>query len=163
VRRRRFLAAAAGAGVLVAGSAGGLLALRGFAPAVRGLRCLTPQEYRTATAIATALFPPGGAFACGADSMDLGRAFDDFLADEDESRQTELKQALLLVEYGPLAYDHHAVTFSHLPADQRLAQLERWSTSDDLLRRRVALAFHKYFAIVFYDRAEVWSEIGYAL
>jgi hypothetical protein len=163
MRRRRFLGVAAGAGLLLGGSAAGLFALRGCAPAVAGLRCLTAQEYRTAAAIAGALFPAGGAFDTGADSLDLARAFDGFLADEDGARQTQLKQALLLVEYGPLVYEHHAVTFSHLPAPQRTAHLELWATSDDLLRRRVAVAFHKYFASVFYDRDEVWSEIGYAL
>jgi len=163
VTRRRFLKALAAAGLFAGGGVGWLAALRGCAPSVPGLRCLGDQEHRTLTALATALFPEGGAFAAGAASMDLARIFDGYLADEDEDRQSDLKRALLLLEYGPLVYDHRNVTFSHLEEAERLAHFERWGTSDELLRRQVSVAFRKFLSLVFYDREEVWPEIGYAL
>ena len=162
--RRRVLQASLGAVTLVlGGGVGGLLALRGCAPHVDGLRCLSDQEYRTLGAAATALFPEGGAFPVGAAQFDLARAFDGFLADEDDDRRTDLKRALMLLEYGPVVYERRAVTFSHLPAEERVAHFERWQTSDDLVRRQVALALRKFLSVVFYDRPEVWPHIGYTL
>lgn len=163
VSRRRFLKALAAGGLLAGGGVGWLAALRGCAPSVPGLRCLGDQEYRTLAALAIALFPEGGAFTVGAASMDLARTFDGYLADEDDDRQSDLKRALLLLEYGPLVYDHRHVTFSHLSPGEQLAHFERWSTSDELLRRQVAVAFRKFLSLVFYDREEVWPAIGYAL
>ena len=159
--RRRFLKALGAGGLLALGGAGSLVALRGCAPSVAGLSCLGAHEYRTLTALAVALFPEGGAFAAGAASRDLARAFDVFLADEDDDRQSDLKRALLLLEYGPVVYDHRAVTFSHLSADERLAHFESWTTSTDLVRRQIALAFRKFLSIVFYDDETVWSQVGY--
>jgi len=159
--RRRFLKALGAGGLLVAGSAGWLAALRGCAPSVARLACLSNQEYRTLAALAVALFPEGGAFAAGAASRDLARTFDAYLADEDDDRQSDLKRALLLLEYGPLIYDRRAVTFSNLPAEERLAHFESWATSGELLRRQIALAFRKFLSLVFYDDETVWAQVGY--
>jgi hypothetical protein len=153
-----------GALTLVVGAgAGGLLTLRGCAPHVEGLRCLSAQEYRTLDSVATALFPEGGAFPIGAATLDLARAFDAFLADEDDDRRADLQKALLLLEYGPVVYEGRPATFSHLPAEERAAHLERWQTSDDLTRRMVALALRRFLSVVFYDRPEVWPSIGYTM
>jgi hypothetical protein len=142
---------------------GGLVTLRGSATHVDGLRVLTAQEHRTFEALAEALFPAGGAFALGASSVELGRAFDAFLADEDEDRIQDLRSALLLLEFGPLLFEHRLVTFSNMTPDARLAHFESWATSDDLVRRQVALALRKFSSVVFYDTPDVWPDIGYAL
>ncbi|MCC6556875.1 MAG: hypothetical protein IT372_28305 [Polyangiaceae bacterium] len=159
--RRRFLRATlTAAGALVAAT-GGALALRGWAPSVEGLRCLSDQEYRTLASLALALFPEGGAIPPGAAGMDMARAFDDFLADEPEHNRSDLKAALLWLEYGPVLHDRELRTFSHLGEAERLAHFERWGASADLLRRQIALAFRKLMSLVFYDRPEVWPHIGY--
>ena len=160
--RRRWLKLTLGAGgFLLMGGAGGLWALRGSAPHVRGLALLTDHEYRTLAALARALFPPGGPIPVGASTMDLARAFDRFLADEPSWNQTDLRNALFLLEYGPVIFERRAVTFSHLSDAERLRHFERWAESDDLMRRQVAVAFRKFLALVFYDRPEVWPHIGY--
>ncbi|MBI2396077.1 MAG: hypothetical protein HYV09_41320 [Deltaproteobacteria bacterium] len=162
--RRRALKVALGvAGFAVAGSTGGLVALRGRAPDVSNLRILSDHEHRTLTALAVALFPAGGAFPSGADGLDLARTFDGFLEGEPEDRQKDLQRALLLLEYGPVIFERRLRTFSNLPVDERLAHFERWLTSDRLLRRQVAVAFKKFLCIVFYDRPEVWADIGYVI
>jgi len=162
--RRRALKIALGLmGGAVAGTGGGLLALRGLAPDPKGLRCLSAHEYRTLTALAVSLFPEGGAFAAGAASADLARTFDGFLEGEPADRRADLSRALLLLEYGPVVFERRLHTFSHLSADERLAHFERWTTSDSLLRRQVALAFRKFLSIVFYDRPELWPDIGYVI
>ena len=164
MRRRSLLKGALGAVGLVAfGGGAGLVALRGAAPRVEGLRCLTAWEHRTLTSLATALFPAGGAFPLGAAECDLARAFDGFLADEPVDRQSDLKTALLVFEYGPVLFEHRLVTFSNLSEPDRLAHYEAWQTSDDPVRRQVAVGLRKFLAVVFYDRPEAWPSIGYAL
>lgn len=160
--RRRLLRVSLGAGsVLFMGGIGGLFALRGRAPEVAGLRCLTAHEYRTLTRLARATFPEDGLLRLGASDLDLARAFDAFLADEPEWNQTDLKRALFLLEFGPVLFERRLETFSHLPAAERLAHFERWAESDNPVRRQVAAAFRKFLALVFYDTPEVWPAIGY--
>lgn len=159
--RRRVLKGVLGIAGVLAGSASGLVALRGWAPGVSGLRCLSRFEYRTVALLATALFPEGGAFALGASHFDLARRFDGYLADEPDEVQSQLKSALLLFEYGPVVYERRLVTFSHMDDAARLAHFDAWATSDGLVRRKVALALRKFLALVFYDQPEVWPSIGY--
>ncbi|HSQ63682.1 MAG TPA: hypothetical protein VLM85_10735 [Polyangiaceae bacterium] len=159
--RRRVLQGTLGIAGVLAGSASGLVGLRGWAPAVAGLRCLSRFEYRTVALLATALFPEGGAFPLGASRFDLAKRFDDWLADEPDEVKAELKSALLLFEYGPVIFQRRLETFSHLDADARLAHFESWARSDTLVRRKVALGLRKFLSLVFYDQPEVWPSIGY--
>lgn len=153
--RRKFLAAGLGLGGVVFMGGASLWTLRGQAPGVAGLRCLTDHEYRTCVALAGALFPQE------LGSLDLGRAFDEFLADESEWNRSDLKKALFLLEYGPVVFERRLTTFSNLSQDERLAHFERWMNADSLLRRQVALAFRKFMSLVFYDRPEIWPLLGY--
>ncbi|MHB8873316.1 MAG: hypothetical protein ACYC8T_06485 [Myxococcaceae bacterium] len=159
--RRRVLSLALGAGGLVAGGAGGLFALRGQAPGVSGLRCLSDHQYRTLSALAMAAFPEGGPFPAGAASMDLARAFDGYLADEPAWARKDLGSALLLLEHGPVLFERRLKTFSHLSPEERLSHFERWGQSETALRRQVAVGLKKFLSLVFYDRPEVWPSIGY--
>jgi hypothetical protein len=159
--RRKLLGAAAATGGLVFMGGLGLWALRGRAAKVAGLRVLSDHQHRTLAALARALFPEGGAFPAGAKDAELAGAFDGFLADEPEWTQSEVKQALFLLEYGPVFFEGRLRTFSNLSDEERLAHFERWATSGSLLRRQVALGFRKFLALVFYDRPEAWEGIGY--
>ena len=160
--RRRWLALSLGAGGLVlSGGAAALYRLRGRAAPVSGLLHLSAHEYRTLTLLAAALFPRGGAFALGAAAHDLGRDFDQFLDGEPEYNRVDLKRALLLLEYGPVIFERRWTTFSALTEADRLAHYIAWATGDDLVRRQAALAFRKFLGTVFYDRPEVWPDIGY--
>lgn len=159
--RRKLLAGSLGAGAFLLMGGGGLVALRGRAASVSGLRVLSAHQYRTLTALATAAFPAGGAFPVGLGDLDLARAFDEFLSGEPEWNRSDLKKAIFLLEYGPVIYERRFTTFSNLPEAERLAHFERWGESDSLLRRQVSLAFRKFMTLVFYDRPEVWPHIGY--
>ncbi len=159
--RRRFLKVALGAGVVVAGGGAGLVALRGTAPPVEGLRFLSAHQYRTLTLLAHAFLPRGGAFAMGAEDRDLARDFDAFLAGEPEANVTDLKRGLLLLEYGPLFFEGRLTTFSRLDEAGRLAHWEGWATSGLLLRRQLAVAFRRFLTLVFYDHPDAWAGIGY--
>jgi hypothetical protein len=161
VTRRAVLKVLAGAGAALLGSAGGLLVLRGHAPGVSGLRCLSDHQYRTLAALALTLFPEGGAFPIGAAGMDLARAFDGYLADQPDDERSDVKNALGLFEFGPVAYERRLVTFSNMPYAERLAHFDAWSASDDLVRRQIATGLRRFMCLVFYDHAEVWPHIGY--
>ncbi len=159
--RRRFVVAAL-AGVGAAGAAGGgLLALRGAAPPVEGLKVLSGQAYRTFSAIAAAHLPAGGAFAAGAAEFELARLFDGYLADQPADEQREALAALHLVEFGPLLFERRWATFSQLaPADQ-LAHWRGWARARAQVRREIYSGFAKFIGMAFYDRPEVWPHIGY--
>lgn len=159
--RRRALKLLLGAGGVVAGGVGGLAWLRGAAPAVDGLRCLDAQEYRTFAALAEAAFPDGAVFPAGAGQVDLARAFDGYLADEPDWARTEAKQALLLLEFGPVLFARRLVTFSNLPPAERLTHFESWGVADSDVRRQVAVGFRKFLSLVFYDQPEVWPAMHY--
>jgi hypothetical protein len=159
--RRRFLGVMLGAGgATLMGGAAALFWLRGRAPAVAGLRCLTDHQFRTMRQLALALFPREAGVPVGDEDLDLARSFDAFLADEPEWNRSDLAKGLFLLEYGPVIFERRLVTFSHLPPAERLAHFERWSEGG-LVRRQLALALRRFLTLVFYDRPEVWPYIGY--
>lgn len=160
--RRRFLKVSlvAGGAVLSVGG-GGLLALRGRAPEVDGLRLLDAHEYRTLQSLVEVMLPKTDVIPIDPASMDLPRAFDEFLADEPEQNVKDLRKALVLVEFGPLAFDKKLTTFSRLDVSERAAHWERWAVSDNLLRRQVSIAMRKFFNLVYFDHEVVWPHIGY--
>lgn len=145
---------------VVAGGAAGLFALRGSAPAVSGLSVLSPHEYRTMASLAGAMFPDS-TLPAGAQPLDLARAFDGYLADEPEWARAEAKQALLLLELGPVLFDRRLTTFSNLTPDERVAHFARWGESDTGLRRQVAAGFRKFLCLVFYDQPAAWPSLAY--
>jgi hypothetical protein len=161
LRRRTFLKLGVAGLAVVGAGAGGLVALRGSAPQVDGLRVLTSQEHRTLQNIARAQLPPGGPFAEGADELGVARAFDAFLADEGPENQSDLKTALALVEYGPVLFERRLTTFSHLDDAAREAHWRAWCESDLLLRRQVATAFRRFILLVGFDQPRAWASIGY--
>ncbi|NUM53208.1 MAG: hypothetical protein HUU46_06165 [Candidatus Hydrogenedentes bacterium] len=160
-RRTVLKLGAAGVGALAVAGVGGALGIRGCAPPVTGLRILSRYHYRTLAAIGDTLIPRGGAIPQGASDFDLARAFDGYLADEPAETVRAIQRALHLVEYGPVVFDRRFVTFSNLTAEERAAHWRTWETSDQLVRRQVALAFRKYFFMMFYDQPDVWPHIGY--
>ena len=161
LRRRTLLKLGVSAVAVVGAGAGGLLAMRGSAPAVTGLRILSAQQYRTLSHIAHAQFPAGGPFAVGADELALAESFDGFLADEGPENRGDLTTALGLVEYGPVLFERRAHTFSNLDEAARLEHWRGWCDSDVLLRRQVATAFRKFILLVSFDNPKVWPSIGY--
>ena len=160
--RRRFLKVSLVAGGAVLGvGGGGLLALRGRAPKVDGLRALDAHEYRTLQSLVEVMLPRTDAVPVDAASMDLPRAFDHFLADEPAQNVRDLRKALVLIEFGPLAFDKKLTTFSRLDVADRTAHWNEWALSDNLLRRQVSTAMRKFLNLVYFDHEQVWPHIGY--
>jgi hypothetical protein len=160
--RRRFLKASLVAGGAILGvGGGGLLALRGRAPSVDGLRVLDDHEYQTLESLVQVMLPATDEIPIDAASMDLPRAFDAFLTGEPEHNVKDLRKALVLVEFGPLVFDKKITTFSRLPVDERTEHWNSWGTSDRLLQRQVSIAMRKFFNLVYFDHEKVWPYIGY--
>ena len=160
--RRRFLKVGLVAGGAVLGvGGGGLLALRGRAPKVDGLRILDAHEYRTLQSLVEVMLPKTDEIPVDASPMDLPRAFDNFLADEPEHNIKDLRKALVLIEFGPLAFDKRVTTFSRLDVAERSKHWSEWGLSDNVLRRQVSIAMRKFFNLVYFDHQEVWPYIGY--
>lgn len=160
--RRRFLVLGAGGTALALGGVAGLGWLRGPAPAVSGLRVLSPHHYRTLQHVARAHIPRGGAFPQGADDFDLARLFDGYLADQPAADQRDAGLALHLVELGPLIFERRAATFANLPAAEQLAHWASWGVAAAAFRREVFWSFSRFLGLTFYDQAAVWPHIGYA-
>jgi len=160
--RRRFLKASLVAGGAILGvGGGGLLALRGRAPSVDGLRVLDDHEYRTLQSLVEVMLPKTDEIPIDATPMDLPRAFDDFLVGEPEQSVKDLRKALVLIEFGPLVFDKEITTFSRLPVDQRTEHWDSWGVSDNLLQRQVSIAMRKFLNLVYFDHEQVWPYIGY--
>jgi hypothetical protein len=160
--RRRFLKASLVAGGTILGlGGGGLLALRGRAPAVDGLRVLDAHEYRTLRSLVEVMLPETDAIPIDPASMDLPRAFDTFLADEPKHNVRDLQKALVLIEFGPLVFDGKLTTFSRLEPAERAEHWKGWALSDNVLRRQVSIAMRKFLNLVYFDHQEVWPYIGY--
>lgn len=160
--RRRFLKLGLVAGGTILGAGGaGILALRGRAPRVEGLRVLDAHEYRTLESLVAVMLPQTDAIPIDAAPMDLPRSFDGFLADEPEHNVKDLQKALLLIELGPLLFDKRLTTFSRLGAADRVEHWNAWAESDTLLRRQVSIAMRKFLNLVYFDHEQVWPHIGY--
>ena len=160
--RRRFLRATLVAGGVVLGvGGGGLLLLRGRAPKVDGLKVLDDHEYQTLQSLVEVMFPRTEAVPVDVANMELPRAFDEFLVGESDHNVTDLRRALVLIEFGPLVFDRRVSTFSRLDPEERLAHWNSWATSDVLIQRQVSIAMRKFFNLVYFDRPEVWPYIGY--
>jgi hypothetical protein len=160
--RRKFLKAGLVAGGALLGvGGGGLLILRGSAPKVDGLQVLDAHEYQTVKSLVEIMFPRTDAIPIDVEPMDLPRAFDEFLMGEPKHNVKDLKKALVLIEFGPLVFDHRISTFSRLDPEARMAHWKGWATSDSLVRRQVSVAMRKFFNLVFFDREAVWPFIGY--
>ena len=160
--RRRFLKVGLTAGGLILGvGGGGLLALRGRAPSVEGLRVLDDHEYQTLQSLVEVMFPTTEAIPLDAVQMELPRVFDAYLADEPAHNVEDLQKALVLVEFGPLVFDKKLTTFSKLDPTERADHWREWGVSDVLIRRQVSLAMRRFFHLVYFDRPEVWPYIGY--
>ncbi len=162
VTRRRFLVLSGGAAALSLGAVGGVGWLRGTAPEVVGLKVLSAQQYRTMAAIARTHIPRGGAFPPGAEDFDLARMFDGYLADQPTADQREAGLAINLVEFGPVLFDHRAVTFSNLSADEQLTHWSAWGTAQMQTRREIFWSFSRFLGLTFYDQEAVWPHLAYA-
>ncbi len=160
-RRRVLGLGLLSAGALVVSGVGAGVYLRGCAPSRLRLRAIDAHQYLTLERLVEALFTADA--GCGVDvaALELPRAFDVYLADEPEEVASQLRNALLLLELGPVLDGHGASPFSRLSVDARARFFEGWMRGDDLTRRKITVALRKFFNLSLYDRPELWPHLGY--
>lgn len=161
-RRRLLKVGLVSAGVLAVGGATTTVWLRGCAGSVSGLRVLDAHQYLTLERLVEAMFTPDAGFGVDVAALELPRAFDAYLADEPDDVASDLRNALLLLEVGPVVDGHGATPFSRLPVAERQAFFESWMHGDDLTRRKITVALRKFFNLSLYDTPEMWAHIGYS-
>ena len=122
---------------------------------------LDAHEYKTLQSLVEVMLPHTDAIPIDVESMDLPRAFDEFLANEPEHNVKDLQKALVLIEFGPLVFERRVTTFSRLSLAERTDHWNGWAVSESLLRRQVSIAMRKFFNLVYFDHEVVWPHIGY--
>jgi hypothetical protein len=162
VTRRRFLVLGGAAAALATSTVASLGWLRGAVPDVAGLKVLSAQQYHTLATVARTHIPRGGAFPEGAEDFDLARLFDGYLADQPAADQRDAGLALHLIEFGPVLFDGHAATFSHLTPDEQLVHWSAWGTATQQTRREIFWSFSRFLGLTFYDQEAIWPHIDYA-
>ncbi|MBM4345373.1 MAG: hypothetical protein FJ100_18535 [Deltaproteobacteria bacterium] len=159
--RRRLLGAGLVTGGAVGAAAVGLVAVREPAPAVAGLRVLTPAQHRTMQLVARTHVPPGGPLAWSAADVDVAGLFDGFLADQPDADQRDAALALDLVDLGPLLFERRWTTFAALDDEQRLDHWNAWAVAPQATRREIWWSLARFVGMAVYDQPGAWPGIGY--
>lgn len=151
------------------GTAGGVAALSvatllptgcGGYPSVANLRTLTAKEYAVLrTLIGTCLPPVRG--LPSAQDLDIAGYLDRFLAEESATVRKQMKQALLLLEYGGFWYGPERCRFTRMTAGAQEAYLRGWLESSSPFRRQVAQTFRRAAFNTYYGDERTWDAIGY--
>ena len=159
IDRRTFLRATAG-GTAALAVAALLPAGCGGYPPVSGLRLFTAKEFAVVDAmIATFVTPPAG--APSAREVGIAAYLDRYLAAEAPLVQKQLKQALLLIEYGGFWWGPRRRRCTRMAPADRAQYLREWLDSDSAFRRQVAQTFRRAILNTYYTDERTWEAIGY--
>ena len=159
--RRGFLVRSAGAGAILA--SGGLLACGddGYTSLLREddlPRVLAPREFAILRALSQRILPADGQ-SPGADELGVPTRIDRELSFHGDRLQSDIRDALLLVEWSPLLT--RLARFTSLSDAGRDAELRAMTTSR-LGWRRSAFQGLKFLVMFFhYTQDASWPAIGY--
>jgi len=118
------------------------------------------EDEKRLRAVLDALVPRGGPFPLGAADTDLESALTRYFASLHPLGPLGLRLLLLALEYGPVVFDRTR-PFSQLGPDQRARALAAWERSRLALRRQLIASLKLLALMHFYERPEVWRELGY--
>lgn len=159
IDRRTFLRGTAGGAAALAAAAL-LPAGCGGYPAVANLHTFTAKEFAVLRALVDTYLPPAERMASGRD-LDVAGYLDAYLAAESAMIRKQLKQALLLLEYGGLWYGPERRRCTRMSEAGRAAYLRGWSEAVSPFRRQVAQTFRRAAINVYYTDERAWGSIGY--
>ncbi|MEC7986650.1 MAG: gluconate 2-dehydrogenase subunit 3 family protein [Myxococcota bacterium] len=153
----------------LAGSA--VLSLAGFGLGLQGtkiiasqtpLQTLSEQEYSILYAIANALLPETPPFPA-AHTLQVAEGVDKTLAPRAPEVQTEIKQALHLVENALSGFvlEMRTVPFTSLSLPKQQQELAQWRTSSIQLRRKVFKALNSLCSAAYFASPKTHSLVGY--
>lgn len=159
IDRRTFLRGTAG-GALTLTLAALLPTGCGGYPEVSRLRLFTAKEFAILRAIADTCIVPDAGMPTPED-VDVAGFLDAYLAAEPAALQTQLKRALLLLEYGGLVWGSPRRRFTRMDAPERAEYLTDWLESDSPVRRQVAQTFRRACLNTYYTDERTWAAIDY--
>ena len=151
------------------GTAGGIAALTaatllptgcGGYPSVATLRTFTAKEFAVLKGLITTYLPPAEGLP-SAEDLDIAGYLDTYLAVEPAPVRKQLKQALLLVEYGGFWYGPERRRFTRMTAAGQEAYLQGWLESASPFRRQVGQIFRRATINTYYGDERSWDAIGY--
>ena len=125
-----------------------------------GLRALTAKEAAVLQGLA-GLFVPGGNGAPTAQDVDVAGFLDVYFAGEPPALRKQIKQALVLIEYGGLWWGPKRARFTRMSADARARYLGEWLAADSAMRRQVGQLFRRACINAYYTDERAWDAIGY--
>jgi len=159
IDRRTFLRGTAGGAAALAVATLLPTGCGGYAP-VENLRFFTAKEYAVMQALASVFIAPEGDMPSAAD-VDVVGYLDRFLSAEPPLVRKQLKQAILLVEYGGIWWGSKRQRCTRMSAQSRSEYLGEWSNSDSLFRRQVIQIFRRACLNTYYSDARTWDFIDY--
>ena len=126
-----------------------------------GLKFLDEATYPVVKAFAARILPPGGAFAQGADDIDVLRYFDTIVSSQPPETQKDMRSGILLLEYRALLFRLSGKRFTRMSPDLQDAYLKSWETGTVALFRGIFRGYKKICCLGFFSKEEVWPHIGY--
>lgn len=157
ITRRGFLKR--GLGGAVALGAAGLLpsGCAKYPDAPAGLRVLDGKEYAILNAAAAVYVGDDPA----SEGLDVAAFFDGLLSLYPEWIQKQVKQALVLFEFGPLLFAFTPKSFTSLEPHAKLAYVDGWARSGIAFRRTVHWTLRQICLSGFYLQTGAWKAIHY--
>ena len=159
IDRRTFLRGSAGG---VAALAAATLLPAGCAgyPPVANLRLFSAKEFAVLEALADTFVPAADGVA-SATGLDVAGHLDRRLSVEPALVRKQLKQAVLLVEYGGFWWGPARARFTRMSPAARAQYMEEWMAADSAFRRQVGQLFRRAIIQAYYSDERTWAGIGY--
>jgi hypothetical protein len=138
--------------------------LVGYPRPPAGVRNLSPREYATIAAAASATFPRGGSVAPSGLDADVAGHADRFLGAQARRSRLLMRLLLVLVEHATLLFPPPGPgrrrRFSALTPRQQVAYLEGWRTSRLFFRRLVFTSLRAIVTMGYLAHPAVLEELG---
>ena len=159
IDRRTFLRATVG-GTSALAVAALLPSGCGGYPSVSGLLTFSAKEFAVLQSLIDTCLPRVDGLVAARD-LDLDRYLDRYLAVEPLPIRKQLKQALLLLEYGGFWWGPARRRFTRMDAEAQGEYLRGWLESDSPFRRQVGQTFRQAILNVYYSDERTWDAIEY--
>ena len=118
---------------------------------------------RIIVSVSACLFPRGGAFAIGAEDVDLIPLADRFFRGFEPATFLGIKSMFLAFNLLPFLFIYKPLPFTRLKRKDQIRYIEKWVNSLTYIKRVVITAIKVTCAQFFYSHPEVEKALGYDL
>lgn len=159
IDRRTFLRGSAG-GVVALAAATLLPAGCAGYPPIANLRLFTAKEFAVLEALADT-FVPAAEGVASATALDIAGYLDRALSAQSALVRKQLKQALLLMEYGGFWWGPARSRFTRMSPTVQAHYVEEWLAAASPFRRQVGQLFRRAILQAYYSDERAWTGVGY--